>query len=222
MPETLVNLRTRAMARADMESDPNVTTAAWNGFINASRKRLRRILVAAYPQYFLKSATFTLSGASYTYALASSVADFWKVLSLDRQSGSAADSYDPVPRFVWAERFAMYDRNFRVYTGTLEIRPASQAAGTYTIWYIAQPAVLSGDSDAIDLTEDMWDEFIVLEAAIKARKRQRKDVADLDAELAVMIPEIRSSASDNDVGEPDRVLDVESMRGGWRPRLPPP
>lgn len=223
MPETLGNLVTRAQARANMESDTNVGTAVWYGYINAGRKRLRRLLVAVCPQMFLKSNTFTLSSSSYTYGLSVSVTDFWKAMSLDRQASSSADGYDQVPRFVWAERFAMFDRAYRIFGDVLEVRPAAQAPGTYTLWYVAQPAAMTDpNASKLDLCEDMYDEFIVLDAAIKARKRQRKEAADLEAELKVEVAEIRASAADNDVGEPDRVIDVESSRGGWRPRLPPP
>jgi hypothetical protein len=221
VPETLVNLRTRVQGRADLENDANVATSLLTSFINASRKRLRRVLVTANPWYFVKSASFTLSGSTYTYNLAANVTDFWKSLALDRVLGTAADQIAPVPRFMWRERFSSFDRSYRIYTGTLEIRPAGVAAGSYVLWYINQPAALSADGDAIDLAEDMWDEFIVLDAAIKARKRQQKNSDDLVAELKELTEEILRAGADSDVGEPDRVIDVESATS-WRERLPLP
>lgn len=227
MPETLGNLKTRILARADLENDGNISgvTGLLNGYVNASRKRLRRIMVLANPMTFLKSASFTLAGSSYTYDLATNVTDFWKVLGLDFVTGPGADGIAQVPRFAWRERDGGWLRAYRVYTGTLEIRPASQAAGSYTLWYIAQPAAMTDDvTSKLDLAEDMWDEFIVLEGAIKARKRQQKNAADLVEELAELVKEIPRSAADNDVGEPDRIVDVEWQRStSWMPeRLPPP
>lgn len=228
MPETLGNLKTRILARADLENDGNISgvTGLLDGYVNASRKRLRRILVPANPMYFLKSASFTLAGSSYTYDLATNVTDFWKALGLDWVTGPTADGIVQLPRFTWRERDGSLERAYRVYTGTLEIRPATQAAGNYVFWYIAQPAVMSNDTTSkLDLAEDMWDEFIVLEGAIKARKRQQKNAADLESELVALTKEIQQTAADNDVGEPDRIQDTEGTRrtpGLPWDRLPPP
>ena len=227
MPETLGNLKTRILARADLENDTNISgvTGLLNGYVNASRKRLRRILVLANPMYFLKSASFTLAGSSYTYDLATNVTDFWKALGVEKVTGSAPDQIQQLGRFGWRERDGAWTQTYRVYTGTLEIRPASAAAGSYVIWYIAQPASMTDDANSkLDLAEDMWDEFIVLEGAIKARKRQQKNVADLAEELAELVREIPVSAADNDVGEPDRIIDTEWSRAeSWMPeRLPRP
>lgn len=221
MPETLGNLRTRAQARADFENDANVTAPSWATFINASRQRLRRILVAVNPQLFLNSKAFTLAGATYTYDLLANAPTFWKALSLDRSTGSAPDDFEVVRRFIWAERNRAIDRMYRIYGNTLEVRPQTMAASSYVLWYVTQPAVLTIDADALDLVEDIYSEFIVLEAATKARRRQQKDASDLVSELRELIPDIKASAADNDVGEPDRVQDVDSGFP-WRPVLPRP
>lgn len=224
MPETLLGLRTRAQGRADMETDANIATTVWNAYINASRQRLRRILVATNVDLFLKSKTFTLTGgnSSYIYDLAANVTDFWKVMALDKNIDSQADNIQRIGRFMFAERFRAIDISYRVFNDNLELRPASAAAGNYTLWYIPQPAVMSADGNTLALAEDMWSEFIVLEAAIKARRRQQRDTSDLVSELRELVPEIQSAAADINAGEADRVLDVDGGRWGWRPRLPPP
>lgn len=222
MPATLAQLRTNAQARADFENDGNVSTAAWLSFINGSRQRLRRLLVGCNPQLFLSSKAFTLTAPSYTYDLLANTPTFWKTLSLDYMTtGASVDDFVPVPRFMWQERNRAIDRTYRVYGNTLEIRPQRMAFGNYVLWYVTQPVALAADVDVIDLAEDIYSEVIVLEAAIKARRRQQKDAADLTAELAEMVADVRRSAGDNDVGEPDRVVDVSTTQY-WRPRYPPP
>lgn len=224
MPTALGTLITQAQGRADMETDPNVGTSVWIAFINGSRQRLRRILVSVNPQQFLLSKTFTLAGSTYTYDLLANTPTFWKALSLDKVNGSQADQIEPVRRFMWAERSMVVNgRSYRVYGNTLEIRPASAAAGDYLLWYVEQPAIMADTvNDKLLLAEDMWSEFIVLEAAIKARKRQRRDTNDLVTELTELVKEMRVGAADNDAGEPDRVFDVQGD-GLWLgiPRLPP-
>lgn len=222
MPVALSTLRTAAQGRADMESDGNVASSVWNTYINGARRKLRVLMVQANPQQFLASASFTLSGSTYTYDLSANVTTFWKALALDKVNGAQADQIERVPRFLWAERMRAIPRSYRIYSATLEIRPASSAAGDYALWYIQQPATLSADGDTLLLVEDMWQDYITIEAAIRARKRQRRDTADLVEELREWTQMIKSGAMDNDVGEPDRVLDVYDQDWTGRPRLPPP
>lgn len=221
MPTTLAQLRTQAQARADFEFDTNVTNASWASFINGSRKRLRRLLVGVNPQLFLNSKAFTLAGATYQYDLLVNAPTFWKSLALDFTQGTGVDDFQQIGRFMWHERNRPTDRVYRVTGNTLEIRPQRMAAGSYVLWYIEQPAVLAADVDALTLAEDIYDEFIILDAATKARRRQQKDAADLTRELVDLVADIKIAAADNDVGEPDRVLEVDSSPF-WRPRLPPP
>lgn len=220
MPETLVNLRTRAQARADMEGDANVSSATWNAFINASRKRLWRLLGRSNPELFLTSVDFTLSGTTFTLGLAVAAANFWQVLEVDKLNSTQGDDFVRLARFLFAER-NVGAPSYRIFGNTLEIRPASGAAGNYRLWYVTQPPVLVADIDTIGLVEDIWDEFIVLEAAIKARRRQQKDASDLATELGELLAELRAHAGDRDVGEPDRVRDVDRW-GSGRPALPRP
>jgi hypothetical protein len=222
VPSTLAQLRTNAQARADFENDSNVTTAAWASFINGSRQRLRRLLVGCNPQLFLLSKAFTLTSPSYTYDLLANAPTFWKALSLDYMTtGASVDDFSVVPRFMWAERNRTVDRVYRVYSNTLEIRPQRLAAGSYTLWYVEQPTALAADGDQLTLAEDIYSEVIVLESAIKARRRQQKDANDLTAELTEMVADVRRMAGDNDVGEADRVVDADSVPY-WRPRYPAP
>jgi hypothetical protein len=225
VPTSLGSLKTQLLARADLEFDANISgvTGLLNGYVNASRQRLRRLLVSANPQLFVTSKAFTLTGTTFTYDLGANAPTFWKSLALDLVTGSQADQIERVKRFVFAERTMQVEWiSFRIYGNTLEIRPASQAPGSYVLWYIEQPAVMADDvNDKLLLVEDMWSEFVVLDGAIKARKRQQKNAQDLVDELKELAMELRTGAADNDAGEPDRVLDVDS-EASWRPpRLPP-
>lgn len=216
-------LQARAQGRADMESDDNILPTVWLAFLNASRQRLRRILVAANVDLFLKSALFTLTGApgSYTVDLAATVPDFWKAMALDKRLDTQPDNIQRISRFLFAERGRATEVSYRIYNDILEVRPASSAQGNYTLWYIPQPAAFVISGDALLLAEDMWSEFIVLDTAIKARRRQQRDTADLHSELQELTLEIRNAVADMNAGEADRVLDVDGPFS-WRQRLPPP
>lgn len=215
-------LQARAQGRADMESDDNILPTVWLAFLNASRQRLRRILVAANVDLFMKSTLFTLLGGnSFTFDLSAGVPDFWKAMALDKRLDTQPDNIQRIPRFLFAERGRAIDVSYRITNDILEVRPASSAQGNYTLWYIPQPAAFVISGDALLLAEDMWSEFIVLDTAIKARRRQQRDTADLHSELQELTLEIRNAVADMNAGEADRVLDVDGPFS-WRQRLPPP
>jgi hypothetical protein len=89
----------------------------------------------------------------------------------------------------------------------IQLTPLTSAAGTYRVWYIPVITALTLN-DSPDTALDMYDEYIVLRAAIMARKRQRRDTADLADELAMLVKDIRATAGDRDDGAPEVVGEV--------------
>ncbi len=217
MAETLTNLRTRAQGYADLESDPNIGTTVWTSWVNVAHKTLWRLVVRQNPDNFTTGPTsFTLSGSTDTYALSTLSPVFWKLRALDYSNGG---SWERVRRFNFADRNRVR-RAYRIMGANLRVIPAGAASGTYRVWYIPEPTALSGDSDQIDAALNMYDEFIVIQAAIRGRKRQRRDFADLQVDLDAIVADIRASADDRDDGEADVVTDLEA--GTWPEELPGP
>ena len=207
MAETLANLRTRIRRRADRENDPHIVDAELNQFINASYKELCDLLVAASSDYFLSSETYTLTGTTDVRALP---ADCYKVRGVDWLNGK----YEALPRFTFANRNMTGQRMYRVLGANVQFLPLTNVAGSYKTWYEAGPTVLAADGDSLTVVVDQWDEYIVIDGAIKCLAKSQDDVSSFLAEKAAMKLRIEAMAPDRDHGSPDRVTDINEY-SGW-------
>lgn len=215
MPATRAQLITRAKERGDFENDENITTAFWNSAADSEVKHLWRLLCRQFPDHFAAGPSqFTLSGSTDTKALSDFTPTPWKIRAIDFQNSA---TWEKVRRFTLEERNRVR-RAYRLLGRTLRFTPAADCAGTYRIWYIPQPTAFANDSAEVDAALDMYDELLVLGMALRALKRQKKDVTELERERAEMLRDVMASAEDNDVGEPDRVIDVDG--GNWADELP--
>lgn len=201
------------MARGDFEGDSNIDTGTWNAWLNSALLKLFRLVARQAADHFLTSSDFTLAGATDTQALPS---DFFKLRALDYLNGG---EYENVDRFQFRQRNDAR-RRYRVQGTVIRITPLGAAAGSYRLWYTQTPTVLSGDSDQIPQCLDVYAEFIALEAAIRGRKRQKRESMELQAELDALTRDIASSADDRDGGTPDKVTDVYGYAD--QPELPGP
>jgi len=201
--ETLANLRTRVRRRADRENDPHITEPELTTHINASYKELWDLLVAASADYFLTSEEFTLSGSSSTRALPSG---YYKTRGVDY---SDSGEWRPLKRFTFHNRNRDDVRRYRVMGTNLRIIPEGNCPGTYRHWYEVGPTALSADGDTLNDAVDMWDEYIVVDAAIKVSLKSEKDVSALMAEKQALAQRISVMAATRDDGEPDTVTDVQ-------------
>ena len=198
MSVTLANLRTRVRYQADIESSTHVSDAELTYYINNSAAELHGLLCTLYEDYYLTSSTFTLTSAN-TYTLPS---NFFKLRGLDYDN---AGSYITVPRFSfeernrWQERYQRGDlevwRAFRLMQGAIYILPEDDFAGTYRLWYLLNYTAMTSDADTLsDLMG--WDEYVVVDAAIKCLRKEEQDTTELMQEKASMQSRISTSLSD--------------------------
>lgn len=214
---TLEELRDAAKQRADLVGSSFITDAEWNSYLNLSLYELYDLLIAAQPiGYYATSHTFTTTTAS-AYALP---ADFYELQGVDCASGGSTVTLKP---FQFAER-----NKYNGYAGTLatgdllrytvlgsniRFSPAPQAGQTITLWYAPKLTPLGSDSASFDGISG-WLEYVVLDAAIKAKEKQQQDVSVLMAQKAAMRARIDKMATNRDVGEPAVSVDVYAT-GGW-------
>lgn len=203
---TLSELRTRARERADMElasgqSDTThfITNAELNRYINASIKELHDLIVQAPDSsYFLTSTTVTGLADTKEYALP---ATFYKLAGVDREDGT------PVKKFNWEKRNKAGLR-YRLRGGNLRFDEVPPVGEVFTVWYHSKPTDLSADGDTYDGVNG-WDEYVVVDAAIKMKSKQEDDVSSLMAEKTSLLSRVQTMAQDRDVGEPEVMKDVK-------------
>lgn len=196
---TLANLRSDVLVRADMPNTTFISTANLNEMINQSVARLFGRLVSVRGQdYFMKSATFTTSAGTGTYAFSSmtpAVADFFQLIQLEIADGTLQRVVQPVmqkelPRW----------REYGVPAGY-----------TFTVRYVPAPTRMTNDADLFDGIAG-WEEWVVLDCAIKLLNAEESDVSILMAMKQEMEQSIDQLASDRDAGWPERVVDVSRKR----------
>lgn len=213
MTVTLATLRTRVRQQADQESSTFISDSELNSYINNSAAELHGLLCTLYEDYYLTSSTFTLT-SSNTYSVP---AAFFKLRGLDY---SNAGSWITVPRFSfeernrWAERYSRGDlevwRAYRLMQGSICILPEDDYAGTYRLWYLLNYTAMTGDSDTLsDLMG--WDEYVVVDAAIKCLQKEESDASLLMARKDGLRRRIESEAANRDASGPERITVVGSV-----------
>jgi hypothetical protein len=204
---TLANLRTYVRQQADQENSTFISDTELNRYINQSAAELHGLLATVYDDYHLTSTTFTLSTAN-TYTLTSG---FFKLRGLDFSQGG---DWITVPRFSFEERNRWQDRyqrgdleNWRAYRvqgSTIYVLPDDNYAGSYRVWYVSSYTAMSTDSDTVsDLMG--WDEYVVVDAAIKCLQKEESDASLLMARKAELKRRIEGEAANRDASGPERI-----------------
>ena len=215
MAVTVATIRTNAKAFADMEKSKLVSDTLWLNFINKGYKRLYDLLVSKFEDYYVGDPTaFTVVSGASSYSLP---ADFYKLRGVDRDIGGG--------EYVEIFPFNFVDRNrkrlatrfrsietrvrYRIVGNKLIFTPADLAPGSYQLWYVPRATDLTQDSDTVDGVNG-WEEYIELDAAIKALIKEESDPSALMAERAKIEERIETMAANRDVGQSHVIADVSN------------
>lgn len=198
---TLAQLRERAQQESDMVNSEFVSSAAggeWTNYINAAYTELYGLLVQAFGNdYYTQTPstgyTFTTDGINQFFALP---ADLFKLLGVDVLYGNAN-------QWVGLKPFAFGDRNKFSWINT----PIPAAGQTVRLFYVPKLTQLAADADAtIDLQND-WEEYIVIDAAMRAVAKEESDVSVLLSRKAAITQRLEAEAENRDAGMPASIVD---------------
>jgi flagellar biosynthesis/type III secretory pathway chaperone len=213
---TLLQLRTLARQRADMENSQTVTDAELTNYINDSYGELYDLLVSEFEDYYLASpSTFTIASGANTSALP---ADFYKLRGLDFQL--SAGEWVTVRQFNFASRnqrsnlVSRLSREargiaYRVMGQYIRLEPAADAAGTYQLWYVPRFTRLTGDSDTMGDVLD-FAEYVIIDAAIKMLIKEESDIQPLVLQKQAMVQRVQTMAKNRSVDSPERIADTSA------------
>jgi hypothetical protein len=210
---TLASIKTQARQRADMEGSNFVDDAELTAYVNASAAELYDILVSRFEDYYIADTAFTVATGADTYTLP---AAFYKLKGLDVDVGGGR--YDTVRPFQFAQRNETTDPvtadpltvRYRVFGQTLRLSPPERAPGNYRLWYIPRFVPLALDTDTFDGING-WEEFIVVDCAIKMLAKEESNVAPFVAQKKDLLRRIEAMASDRDAAEPQTIIDVSTI-----------
>ena len=218
---SLAAIRLQVRQRCDMVNSQFVSDVEMSSYISCAYKELYDILVSRFEDYYTKypATPFTIvTGNTYTLP-----DDFYKLRAIDAKIDGSDYWYGLKPfnfscdrnvrnRLVWrpvvGRAFIMY----QILGNTLYIIPEERAQLDYQIWYIPRAPELVNDSDTIDAVNG-WEEYVVLDACIKALTKEESDTTVFIAQKQDMIKRIEAMASNRDSGMTQKVGDA--MSGEW-------
>jgi hypothetical protein len=214
---TLLNLRTRARDRANMENSTFVSDSIFNTYINYAASHLRDIMASKVGEdYFATSVSHVLTSGQETVTLPT---DFHKLLWVEELVDG--DQYVKMHRFEVSEQPAAssslirpwQNLKYRLRANNLWLAPASASGGkNIRIWYVPVSTALSLDGDTLEGFNG-WDEFIVLIAARKAMVKEEQDVTEIDREVMVFMERLETMVPNRDQAQPMRVQDTQRAWG---------
>jgi hypothetical protein len=217
---TLLELRNRSRQRADMVNSRFITDAELNYFINASFGELYDLLVNSRGEnYYVSSYNFTTTINQDTYPLP---ADFFKLMGVDYVTSTTQAI--TLKAFRWQERNRFrepfynvrnYNLMYQVRGNNLVFIPTPNGSQQIRLWYIPRHQELALDTDSFDGING-WEEYIIIDAAIKMRVKEESPVEELILAKNDMKARILSACSGRDSGEPPRVVDTDSNYAGFR------
>ena len=210
MATTLLQLRTLAQQESDNVNQTFISNAEWNTYINQSYLELYGLIVNAFGNdYFTQSPAtgyqFTTTGTTQFFALPT---DFFKLLGCDVQT-TATGQWIPVRPFTFAERNDLQNVNGNI--------PA--AGQVMRLFYVPRATQMTLDADTIDGVNG-WEEYIIIDAAMKAMAKEESDVSVLVLRKQAIIDRLNSEVENRDANGPLRVTDVSGQRAlGMRYRI---
>lgn len=218
---TLAEIIEQVRRRADMENSEFVTDSEITDYINSSATELYDILVGKFEDYYtLDPVPFTINGGETSYTLPS---NFYKLRGVDKVFGSGD--------FAALQKFNFNQRNrrnlsvqrpivrntsaqYRLMGNKLLITPADAAPGQYRLWYIPQFAKLVDPTDNLDVIFG-WEEYVIIDAAIKCLQKEESDVSVLLSQKQDMLGRIEMMAENRDADLPDTITDIYKAGGFW-------
>ena len=205
---TVAQLSTKARERSDMVDSEFVTPAELRGYISASFTELYDMLIKTGLSYFESEDTIVTDGILSRFPLP---ADYYGTIGVDRDDGTGH-------RFMLHE-FMVTERNrfqvqstgfaigYRVVGNELELLPRPPIGQTYQHLFVPAPADLTDDTDIVDGVSG-WEEFIVVDAAIKMLLKEETSAVPLERERVRLIDRIQEASENRALATPRRVVDV--------------
>lgn len=202
MTTTLAQLRTRAQSESDNINQQFVANSEWLDYINASYQELYGLITESFGNdYFVQSPSsgyqFVTDGVNDHFALP---ADFYKLLGVDLLV--SAPNY-----WVSLKSFPFSERNKLGITNTL----VPMAGQTVRLLYIPRAITLVNDTDTIDGVNG-WEEYIVVDAAMKAIDKEESDSSGLAARKQALLARLTSEIENRDASSSGVTADVYGRR----------
>lgn len=212
---TLASLKAQVRSRADQQNSNFIDDAELTAMINSSAAALYDKLVRAAADYYTASSVISIVAGTATYALPS---NFYKLLGIDYDINGQTRT---MSHFNFKER-NMYKyvgwrpeiARYRVFGSNILFTPQEPPVPTVTLWYVPRITPMAVDADVLDGVNG-WEEFVVLDAAIKCMVKEESDPSALMKQLEDQNTRILDMSKDRDQGEAETTTDSVGSRVSW-------
>lgn len=216
---TLGQIRLLSQQKADRVNSNFVGTAEWNTYINQSAFELYDLLTTLFEDYYVTAPTTFASTGVAQYNLTTVAPNFYKLVGVDLGLSAAGDAWVTLRKFNFIARnnyiypqinstiLGFNNPQYRLVGSTIMFIPTPSANQAFRLWYIPRMPTLLADTDILDGVNG-WDEYVAVDAAIKALIKEESDVTALMTQKQMLIERINSSAMNRDAGIPDTISDV--------------
>lgn len=215
-----------------------LTTAEWNSNINASIQELYDRILTAYgegyysaldttrkPYQFTTDGTnemFPLPDGTSTYLMPDGVTSapaFYKLSGLEVQVNGSPTGWATLHPFTFIERnkysfpglqsaYGLRGRlKYRLEGNFLWLKPLPISGQVIQVRYAPRFVALVNDADTFDGING-WDEYAVIDAAIKALQKEESDVSVLLLQKAAFDKRLEEMTTIRDIGSPATVGDT--------------
>lgn len=217
--------QTRLMAQwaADRQNSKFVTLPEWNTYINQSYFELYDLLVDVYEDYFVQDPYIFSTDGSSQYTLPT---DFYKLLGVDCGLASTSNAWVTLKKFDFIARnryifpnltstfYGVFNLGYRLVGNTLMFIPTPSSGQYIRVWYIPKLTQLLQENDILKGVSG-WSEYVIVDAAIKALRKEESDTSILMAQKMALIKRIEESAMNRDAGMPDTISNTRSWAERW-------
>jgi hypothetical protein len=218
-------LRNLAQQRSELVNSQFIQLPEWNSYISASYKELYDLLIEEYAENYYGPSTYTWTtdGASVLYPLPQ---DFYKSLlcevalnPADPTSWVTLRKFQRIQQNLWnaPNQYTFYgitNLRYRLDGNFLHLVPIASAGQTVRLWYAPRPNILMADTDTVDGVSG-WEEYIVVDACIKALTKKESDTSTFQAQKMALISRIESAGANRDISEPETVSDSRTRNFSW-------
>jgi hypothetical protein len=202
--------------RADIESvTDRFPDAEILEYINQSIAKLYTNLDLMDHTYYRSSSSITTVAGTSSYALPD---DFWhakKVSTTINGKPYTLKRFNPLEedvleRVAWQTQFPEF---YELSGSNIILRPVPASGYTVSIYYSQAPVRLVAGADTFDGIAG-FEEWVVLNAAIKTRRKNRQDATDLQADAGETWAWIETTGHDRDHGQPMQICDAQDILDG--------
>lgn len=221
---TLGTIRATCQQRVDMVNSSFITTAEWNGYINAACQELWGLMVQKYGDNYLVQSpyTFTTDGVNDKFTLPT---DFFKLLAVDVLVNSGTTQYVNVPRFNTMDRnrFGPYGNimpwgrinlYYQLLGSQIWLMPLPFSGQTVRLFYVPRFTLLVNDSDTLDAVNG-WEDFVVADVCIKALAKEESDPSVFMQQKAALMARLEAEAENRDGANPQTTTITQGQNGVW-------